>query len=64
MSNFQKHRYEYLYLNALRESGEVNMFGASPYLQYEFGVSSKDARTILSGWMAWANENPDNLKIF
>jgi hypothetical protein len=41
----------YEYLNALRESGAVNMFGAGPYLQDEFGVSRSEARTIVLAWM-------------
>ena len=41
----------YGYLNALRESGVVNMFGAGAYLQDEFGLSKSEARTILIAWM-------------
>lgn len=39
------------YLDDLRESGETNMFGASPYLQDEFGLTKQEARAILSEWM-------------
>lgn len=39
------------YLDALRESGATNMFGASPYLQDEFEVTRYDANRILSYWM-------------
>jgi hypothetical protein len=41
----------YEYLDALRESGVVNMFGAGAYLQDEFGLSRSNARTILIAWM-------------
>jgi hypothetical protein len=41
----------YEYLNALRESGKVNMFGAAPYLQDTFGLDRKEARKILVEWM-------------
>lgn len=41
----------YLYLNDLRESGETNMFGATPYLQDEFGFEKKEAKDWLSQWM-------------
>ena len=41
----------YEYLNDLRESGVTNMFGASPYLQEEFGIDSREARAWLSSWM-------------
>lgn len=39
------------YLDLLRESGETNMFGASPYLQQAFGLGRHEARDILSAWM-------------
>ena len=41
----------YGYLNALRESGVVNMFGAGAYLEDQFGLSKSEARTILIAWM-------------
>jgi hypothetical protein len=56
-------REEFLYLNRLRESGDTNMFGAAPYLQDEFDLNRREARTILSEWMSWANENPEKLDI-
>ena len=40
------------YLDELRESGETNMFGAASYLVMEFGLEKKEARAILSEWMA------------
>lgn len=40
------------YLNAVRESGLINMFGAVPYLIYEFPeLDKRQARTVLSYWM-------------
>jgi len=41
----------YAYLDTLRESGETNMLGATPYLQDEFGYDKKDARSWLNRWM-------------
>ena len=42
---------EYLtYLVELRDSGVTNMFGAGAYLQGTFGLSSSDARTVLTYW--------------
>jgi len=41
----------YDYLEALRKSGVTNMFGASPYLEEEFGLSATEARKILLDWM-------------
>ena len=39
------------FLDVLRESGVTNMFGAAPYLQQEFGLTSKEARKVLAAWM-------------
>ena len=43
---------EYLeYLDALRESGATNMYGAVPYLTDEFDLSRLDASATLAYWM-------------
>jgi len=39
------------YLDALRESGVTNMFGAGAYLEDQFGLSRYEARDILIAWM-------------
>lgn len=39
------------YLDELRESGVTNMFGATPYIQKEFGVDRNEAINILKYWM-------------
>lgn len=39
------------FLDDLRASGLVNMFGACPYIEREFKVDRKIAREILSEWM-------------
>ena len=39
------------YLDGLRESGIINMFGAAPYVQANFELSRKEARQVLSYWM-------------
>ena len=49
------------FLNQLRASGSTNMFGASPVLAEVFGISSKEARVVLSHWMEWVSQNPDKL---
>lgn len=46
------------YLNVLRNSGETNMYGATPYITSEFGISSSEARTLLALWMK--NYNVDS----
>jgi hypothetical protein len=44
------------YLDALRDSGATNMFGAAPYLQEEFALSKAEARSILGEWMRTFSE--------
>ena len=39
------------YLNALRDSGITNMFGATPYVQRVFDVPRKEAMDLLVEWM-------------
>ena len=39
------------YLIALRDSGRINMFGATPYLQDRFGLTRKEATAALINWM-------------
>jgi hypothetical protein len=39
------------YLDQLRASGQVNMFGAGPYLEEVFGLSALDAWALLAYWM-------------
>jgi len=45
--------YEYYkYLEALRQSGVTNMFGAVPYLRKEYPqLSYEEASAVLSNWM-------------
>lgn len=50
----------WLYLENLRRSGVVNMFGAAQFIVREFGVSTGEAHDILSDWMR--NYNPDDYK--
>ena len=37
-------------LDALQESGEMNMFGAPRWLQDTFGFSKEQAQTIFKAW--------------
>lgn len=46
-----------IYLDALRESGVTNMWGAVPYLQDEFPeLSEKQARKVHAHWMQTFSE--------
>jgi len=39
------------FLDDLWESGVTNMFGASPYLEREFGLERNDAKQVLTYWI-------------
>ncbi len=39
------------FLIDLRDSGVTNMWGASPYLEREFGLTRKEASDILIQWI-------------
>ena len=39
------------FLNDLRDSGKVNMFGARPYIIKTFGTGEKKSNEILILWM-------------
>jgi len=49
--------WHYQYLEQLRQSGVVNMYGAGPYLTKAAGVAPWEAGQILVSWM----ENYDDL---
>jgi hypothetical protein len=39
------------YLLALRDSGVVNMWGATPYIEDRFDVTQQEAKAILIEWI-------------
>ena len=53
----------FLFLNALRRTGEVNMFGAAPWLEDYFLLDRREAKKVLMAWMQWADNNPSNLEL-
>jgi hypothetical protein len=52
----QQEREALHFLNALRESGQTNMFGAAPYVETEFGVDRRESVRLLKLWMENFNE--------
>lgn len=56
-------REEFLFLNQLRQSGKTNMFGATPYVQEEFGLDRREAKAVLMEWMAWTEEDDNNVMV-
>lgn len=50
----------WLYLEQLRKSGVVNMYGSAPYLMDTFDLTQKEAVSIVSDWMD--KYNPDDYR--
>jgi len=57
MTKTKNVREEFLFLNGLRYTGAVNMFGAAPYLEMEFELTNREARRIVAEWMAWVDSS-------
>jgi hypothetical protein len=53
MSNFvEAEKQEFFeYLETLRESGVINMYGAATYLQEAFDLTRSQSRELLKEWM-------------
>lgn len=41
----------FAYLDSIRESGIINMFSSSPYVEEAFGLHRRDARKLVLEWM-------------
>ena len=41
----------FAFLDIIRESGQINMFGAAPVLAETYGLDKREARDILFQWM-------------
>lgn len=51
------------YLDALRESGITNMYGAGPYVQKAFRMSRDHATSTVAYWMrTFANRHPERTR--
>lgn len=46
----------FAFLNDLRDSGEINMWGASPYLEAEFGLDRREAKQVFLNWIQSFNK--------
>ena len=54
----RKLRKYFRYLDALRETGITNMYGASPYLSDAFDINAKEASAALRMWMDTLSHAP------
>ena len=48
------------FLDDLRESGIVNMFGAGPYVEGAFGCKRSEAKALVVEWMKTFSERHQN----
>jgi hypothetical protein len=46
----------FAFLNDLRDSGEINMWGAPPYLEAEFGLDRREAKQVFLTWVQSFNK--------
>ena len=44
------------FLDKLRETGAINMFGAAPYVAEVFGVGKRESRDLVKNWMLTFDE--------
>jgi len=47
----------FAFLDAIRESGKINMFGAGPVVQEVYGLSRHEARDLVLEWMESFGKN-------
>lgn len=48
------------FLDSVRSSGKINMFGAAPYIQEVYGVKRHEAKELLMEWMRTFGERHAN----
>lgn len=46
----------FAFLDDLRDSGKINMFGAAPYVEEVFGLERREARKVVIDWMESFND--------
>jgi hypothetical protein len=47
------------YLQDLRDSGAINMWGAGAYLEDEFGLTRREAKAVLLEWFESFNKQKE-----
>ena len=53
---------QFEFLNRLRASGTINMFGATSNLEFEFSISKEESRRVLLLWMNNFHEDAEAYK--
>jgi hypothetical protein len=48
------------FLDALRQSGEINMFGSSIYLERVYGLNKRESKEVVLEWMQTFDERKQN----
>lgn len=41
----------FTFLDSIRETGKINMFAATPYLQEVYGLGRNEAKEVVLAWM-------------
>ena len=45
----------FIFLDKLRDSGKINMFGAPKVLEETFGLSKKESRQVFKAWAEYCS---------
>lgn len=51
MTTENENQFIFDFLDNLRESGQMNMFGAAPVIREVFGLTRRGSQIVLSEWM-------------
>ena len=46
----------FAFLDSIRATGQINMFGAGPYLQEAYGLTKYEAKDVVVMWMQTFSE--------
>jgi hypothetical protein len=49
----------FIFLDKLRDSGKINMFGAPKVLEESFGLSKKEAIQVFKAWSETKQASPE-----
>jgi hypothetical protein len=55
MGDFVMGNEMFIFLDKLRDSGTMNMFGAPKVLEESFGLSKKEAREVFKAWAEYCS---------
>lgn len=61
MTTDNPNQYIFDFLDNLRDSGQINMFGAASVLQEVFDLSRRESQSVLQEWMTSFTQRGDTI---